>query len=114
MPFPQVVDVDVTGSVSQGEVQYYRYDFTQTGLTVRLSISNGYILCYISDTNQNPNSRQGYDWIVTATSYSDIFIDPLLLGREAGDFLYVAIEGGQPGSNSFSLNATNGDRRGSV
>ena len=112
VPSPVLVDVDVSGTVIQGELKYYRYGFSQNGLTIRLNVVSGYIICYASDTNQNPNSRQGYNWIVTVTGFSDVFIDPLLLGRPAGQYLYIGIEGGQSGSNSFVLNSTDGDRRG--
>jgi len=112
VPAQVTLDVGVNDTVSQGEVKYYRYLFSENGLTIRLDVGSGYVTCYASDTNQNPNSRQGYDWIVTVTGYSDVFIDPLLLGRQAGEYMYIAIEGGLPGSNSFLLNTTDGDRRG--
>ena len=108
------MDVDISSTVSQGELSYYQYLFSQNGLTIRLNITAGYIICYASDTNQNPNSRQGYTWIITVTSFSDVFIDPQLLGRPAGQYLYIGIEGGQSGSNSFLLNTTDGDRRGEL
>ena len=112
VPSLVAVDVDISATVSQGELSYYRYVFSQNGLTIRLNIGSGYVICYASDTNQNPNSRQGYSWIVTVTGFSDVYIDPLLLGRQAGEYLYIGIEGGQSGSNNFLLSTTDGDRRG--
>lgn len=114
VPSLVTVDMNVSATVSQGEVVYYRYLFSQNGITFSLYIATGYVICYVSDTNQNPNSRQGYNWIVNVTNFSDVFIDPQLLGRPAGQYLYIGIEGGQAGSNGFLLNGADGDRRGEV
>ena len=94
-----------------GERVYYRFNFPSTGLTIRLNVGVGYIVCYASDSNQNPNAVQGYDWRVETSGYIDTFIDPTLLGRPAGQYVYISLEGSQS-SNSFSVNSSSGDRRG--
>lgn len=100
-----------SNSVGMGERVYYRFDFLSTGITIRLDVGMGYIICYASDSNQNPNAVQGYDWKVESSGYIDTFIDPTLLGRPPGQYIYISLEGSQS-NNSFLVNFTDGDRRG--
>ena len=69
------------------------------------------MVCYASDRYRNPTSTQGYDWRVETDGYTDVYIDPELLNRDAGPYIYVAIEGLESDCD-FSLNSTEGDRRG--
>lgn len=106
-------DTTVTNSVEMGVRVYYRLLFASTGVTIRLDVGVGYIVCYASDTNPNPNAAQGYNWKVETSGYIDTYIDPALLGRPAGQYIYICLEGNQ-NSNTFSMNSTFGDRRGSM
>ena len=103
-------DVGVSDSLGAGERTYYEFVFDSDGVTLRLSVTTGTIVCYASDLNQNPNEEQGYVWKVTSNDYIDVFLDPATLTRTAGSTLYVALEGADT-SNNFSLNSTTGDRR---
>ena len=100
----------VSDSLGNGRRLYYEFVFDATGVTLRLNITTGTIVCYASDLVQNPNEEQGYVWKVTSSSYIDVFLDPSSLTRATGSSLYVALEGADT-SNTFSLNSTTGDRR---
>ena len=100
-----------TGTLVQGERLFYRFDFPPNGLTIQLTAAYGSVVCYASDRLNNPTETQGYDWKVETDDYVDTFIDPILLGRSHGQYIYIAIEG-LGSSNNFSLNSTEGDHRG--
>lgn len=104
-------DSGVSDSLGAGERTYYEIDFASNGVTLRLAVTLGTLICYASDVTQNPNEEHGYVWRVTATDYIDVFLDPDSLPRTAGASLYVGLEG-VDGVNNFSLNSTTGDRRG--
>lgn len=104
------LDVNVSSSLTNGQILYYQYGFSSSGLTIRLTISSGYVICYASDLIQNPNDDQGYVWRVTSSGFIDTFLDPSSLNRPAGTTLYVALEG-SASSSSFTLGVTSGDRR---
>ena len=95
----------------QGERLFFRLLFPSDGLTIQLTATSGRVVCYASDRIRNPTGTQGYDWRVETDGYTDVFIDPILLDRDPGQYIYVAIEGLQT-NNNFSLNSTQGDRRG--
>ena len=59
---------------------------------------------------QNPNEEQGYEWKVVTNGTVEVYLDPNSLGREAGFYIYIGLEGGST-VNNFSLNSTAGDRR---
>ena len=101
------------GSLGSGELQYFRLQFPMNGLTIFLSVSTGSVICYASDEVQNPNGRQSYIWRVQSDGYSDLFIDPLLLGRAPGTYMYIGIEGIN-NTNTFIVNNTAGDKRGTI
>ena len=100
-----------SGSVAASVLEYFQFPFPDNGLTVILNISLGSVICYASDQVQNPNERQTYIWLVQTNSYADLFIDPLLLGRAAGDSIFIGIEG-VGSANNFMINNTAGDKRG--
>ena len=87
---------------------FYNYGFPAGGLTIRLNISIGSIVCYASDIIESPNEVRGYDWKVEANGYIDVFLDPTSLGRPAGSVVYIALNGVQA-TNSFNLGSTAGD-----
>lgn len=100
-----------TGSVDQGERLFYKCPFPVVGLTVGLTVTSGRVVCYISDRYRNPTSMQGYDWRIESDGYKDVYIDPELLNRDPGQNVYIAVEGLESNCD-FSLNTTEGDRRG--
>ena len=93
--------------ISRGQFRFYIFPFLSGGVTIRVEAFSGGVWCYASDTNRNPNSGD-YIWRLYISEYNDSFIDPASLGRAAGTFLFVAIEGTDL-SNDFSLNSTMGD-----
>ena len=101
-----------TGSVVQGERLFFQLTFPSNGLTIRLSAFSGRVVCFASDRLTNPTGTQGYDWRVETDDYTDVFIDPILLNRNPGEYIYLSIEG-LLATNNFSLNSTQGDHRGS-
>lgn len=110
MPDNLSLDNVIMSSVSIGDLQYFRLPFPTTGITLTLSVSNGGVICYASDIVQNPNLYQGYEWRVETNGSVEVFIDPNLLNRDPGTYIYIGIEGNSS-SNQFSLNSTSGDRR---
>ena len=104
------LDNVIMSSVSIGDLQYFRLPFPTAGVTLTLSVSNGGVICYASDIVENPNMNQGYEWRVETNGSVEVFIDPNLLNRDPGTYVYIGIEGSS-NSNQFSLNSTSGDRR---
>ena len=97
----------VYDSIGGGDSRYYIFPFLSGGVTVRVEVFRGGVWCYASDTNRNPSSVD-YVWRLYITEYNDSFIDSTSLGRPAGAFLFIALEGTSTG-NDFSLNSTTGD-----
>ena len=100
-----------TGTVDQGRRLFFRFAFPSNGLTIRLSALSGRVVCFASDRLTNPTGTQGYDWRIETDDYTDVFIDPILLNRDPGEYIYISIEGLHV-TNTFSLNTTLGDHRG--
>ena len=113
IPVPLTLSSDsgVSDTLGAGERTYYEIDFVSNGVTIRLFVTRGTIICYASDLIQNPNDEQGYVWRVTAAGYIDVFLDPDSLSRTAGSSLYIGLEGVDM-INNYTLNSTTGDRRG--
>ena len=97
--------------MDQGKRLFFRLVFPSNGLTIQLSAICGRVVCYASDRLTNPTGTQGYEWRVETDDYKDVFIDPILLNRDPGQYIYISVEGIHA-SNNFSLNSTAGDHRG--
>ena len=97
----------VSDSIGGGQFRFYIFPFLSEGVTIRVEVFNGGVWCYASDTNRNPNSGD-YRWRLFISEYNDSFIDPATLGRAAGTFLFVAVEGTQL-TNDYTLNSTRDD-----
>ena len=97
----------LSDSIGIGQFRYYIFPFLTGGVTVRVEVFRGGVWCYASDTNRNPNGRD-YTWRLFISEYNDSYIDPTSLGRAAGAFLFIAIEG-MDINNDFTLNSTTGD-----
>lgn len=111
-PTSLTIGIVGTGSVDQGERLFYKCPFPVVGLTIGLTVTSGRVVCYISHRYRNPTSTQGYDWRIESDGYKDVYIDPELLNRDPGQNVYIAVEGLESNCD-FSLNTTEGDRRGS-
>ena len=104
------VNEEILGSIQSNELTYFKLEFPSDGITFSLTVNVGSITCYASDTEQNPNEEQGYEWKVETNSYIEVFLDPNSLDKESGMYIYIGLEGGSS-VNNFSLNSTSGDRR---
>ena len=55
---------------------------------------------YATDQSQSVSEVEGnYDWTLTTNWYKDIFIDPALMNRSAGNSLYITLLGNASYSN---------------
>ena len=98
----------VLDTLIQGQFRYYEYSFPVTGLTVRLDVGLGRVVCYASDRIPNPSEDNGYDWKIEASGFVDTFLDPASLGRPAGVIVFIALQGVLD-ANNFTLNSTTGN-----
>ena len=98
------------GLPGNGEYVYFWIpSWTSSGVTVSITLSSGYLICYASDRYQTPSNLPGYaDWVITINSeYTETFIDPSSLGRPIGSFLSFAFLG-QQASNNFTIQVDSG------
>ena len=98
------------GQPGSGEYVYFWLpSWTSSGVTVSITLSSGYLICYASDRYQTPSSLPGYaDWVVTINNeYTETFIDPSSLGRPRGSFLSFAFLG-QQSVNNFTIQIDSG------
>ena len=110
VPFDTLIGSSTTSTLLHRELVYYRFSYPSTGVTLLLDISYGSVVCYASDTLQNPNSEHGYTARVEASYYNDSYIDPSIFQGAIGGYLYIGIEGSSNVSNNtFTLNSTAGD-----
>ena len=110
VPFVTSIGSPTSSSLLHRELVYYRFSYPSTGLTLVLDVGYGSVICYTSDTLQNPNSEHGYTALVEASYYNDSYIDPSIFQGAIGGYLYVGIEGSSSVSNNtFTLNSTTGD-----
>lgn len=103
--------MDVSNSLGSYQRLFYQLVFATNGITIRLTVTSGTIICYASDLTQNPTAEQGYVWTVTTSGYVDIFLDPSTLNRNAGSSLYIALEGSSASTNTYTFSSSTGDRR---
>ena len=102
--------MSVTSTLVYKEVVYYRFPFPTNGLTFVLEISVGSVICYASNSLQNPGRKYGYIWRVEADSYNDSYIDPSTIQGTVGAYIYIGIDGRSINSNNtFVLTTTGGD-----
>lgn len=98
------------GLPSVGQYVYFWISpWTSAGVTVSVTLSSGYVVCYASDRFQTPSNLPGYaDWTVTLTNeYTEVYIDPSTLGRPIGSFLSFAFLGRQS-NNNFTVQVDSG------
>lgn len=110
VPLYVTIGSAVTGTLGSGSTNNYQFDFPSNGITIILNVGTGTINCYASDRYIFPTSTN-YDWSISVSGYANVFIDPDLIGRTAGSYMYVALQGALS-SNTYTLNTTTGDRRG--
>lgn len=108
VPLDVALNTRIVGTANSGEVKYYNFPFHSSGITFRVDVDQGSVVAYASDVTEAPNTQRGNVWQIQTTSYDDLFLDPLPLGRAAGSTVHVAVEG-MHSSNSFVIGAVAGN-----
>jgi len=108
IPLDVALNTRIVGTANSGEVKYYNFPFHSSGITFRVDVDQGSVVAYASDVTEAPNTQRGNVWQIQTTSYDDLFLDPLPLGRAAGSTVHVAVEG-MHSSNSFVIGAVAGN-----
>ena len=80
-------------TISNGVIKFYSLPFSAGGLTFNLTVSSGYISCYISDRFRNPNQYM-FDQFIIVRDYYEVYLDPQTLSGTQGRYLYVSFLGG--------------------
>ena len=98
-----------SASISLGDYTYYRTSsWTSSGATFSMSVSSGTVVLYASDLTQSPSSGS-YVWTVQTSGYTEIFLNPLTLGRTPGSTVYVTLKGQATTSNSYIFQVNSGN-----
>lgn len=97
----------VGDTIANGIIKFYSFPFPTNGITLSLTVPSGYVNCYASDRYRNPNQYE-YDWFVDVRNYWEIFLDPQVLMRPVGSFLYVSFLGVNP-ANVYQVNSSSGN-----
>ena len=96
--------IQSNGSVEEDEQSRVTHPIGGDGITIQLCVVQGRIICYIA--LQMPPSEAFYDWrIVSGVGCITAYLDPRDIGvmAEDNDTLFVTIEGGDVGENTFSI-----------
>lgn len=97
-----------SASISLDDYSYYQTSsWTSSGATFSISVSSGTVMLYASDLNQSPSSAS-YVWTVQTSGYTEIFLNPLTLGRTPGSTVYVTLKGLATTTNSYILQVNSG------
>ena len=94
-----VPTIIVHGSLYSGWVAFGDFDYllihswSSSGVTLSLFLTNGSVVLYASDRIQSPSTVGGYDWRIQSSDYTETFLDPSTLGRQAGDSVSIALQG---------------------
>lgn len=108
VPLDVALNTRIVGTANSGEVKYYNFPFHSSGITFRVDVEQGSVVAYASDVTEAPSTLRGNVWQIQTTSYDDLFLDPLPLGRAAESTVHVAVEG-MHSSNSFVIGAVAGN-----
>lgn len=99
-----------SGQINFGDFYYFLISsWTSSGVTLSLFLSRGSVVLYASDINQSPSTVGGYVWRVSSSDYSEIFLNPSSLGRQAGDFVGIALQGNTLPNSGFIIQADSGN-----
>ena len=80
-------------TISIGVIKFYSLPFPAGGLTLNLTVSSGYISCYVSDRFRNPNQYM-FDRFIIVGDYYEVYLDPQTLSGTQGRYVYVSFLGG--------------------
>ena len=127
----KVVGGASSGSLNKGGTVRLNFPLPVEGITIRLCVSQGYLVLYASVSSTTPNSAVNDFMLEIGTGCSDIYIDPRGIGNgndnsnnalgrrkrqvfnstaseSANLTLYISIEGVEE-RNTFILQTTTGD-----
>ena len=93
-------------TLEQNQTAFFQYTLPEEGLTLRLEVETGLIVCFASNRIENPNEAL-YDFRVETSRISDVYIS-LDNSQENSSTIYISCEG-RSGINNFTLNTTSGD-----
>ena len=91
-------------TLESGQLVFYVFHFSSEGVTIRLTVELGSLICYASTTVPNPDESH-YDWIIETDSYADAF---LYWNATVTETLFVSIQGLND-SNSCEASVVTGD-----
>lgn len=75
-----------------------------------LDVLNGSVICYASDSIQNPNNQNRFAFRVEASNYNDTYIGPSMAQGALNGYIFIGVEGRSNASNNaFRLNSSAGD-----
>ena len=93
-------------TLEQNQTAFFQYTLPEEGLTLKLVVETGLIVCFASNRIEIPNEAF-YDFRVETSSSADVYINLDNL-QDNSSTIYISIEG-QSGINNFTLNTTSGD-----
>ena len=94
-------------TLEQNQTAFFQYTLPEEGLTLRLEVETGLIVCFVSNRIENPNEAL-YDFRVETSRISDVYISLDNLQENSSTTIYISCEG-RSGINNFTLNTTSGD-----
>ena len=112
IPVPTIVGYGAlySGTVNYGDFTYYLISsWTSSGVTLSLFQTSGSVILFASDTTQSPSTLGGYVWRLQSSGYSETFLNPATLGRQAGDYVAFALQGNSRPTSSFVIQADSGN-----
>ena len=99
-----------TGVINHGDFYYLLItSWTSSGVTLSLFLTRGSVVLYASDTIQSPSTLGGYVWRIQSSDYAEIFLNPSTLGRRAGDYVAIALQGNAQPNCQFVIQADSGN-----
>lgn len=99
-----------SGTINYGDFTYFLISsWTSSGVTLSLFLTSGSVVLFASDITQSPSTLGGYVWRLQSSSYSELFLNPSTLGRQAGDYVAIALQGNSRPTSSFVIQVDSGN-----
>lgn len=99
-----------SGQINFGDFYYLLISsWTSSGVTLSLFLTSGSVVLYASDITQSPSTLGGYVWRLQSSDYTEIYLNPSTLGRQAGDYVAIAVQGNTSPNCGFILQADSGN-----
>lgn len=112
MPVPTIIGYGAlySGSITYGDFTYFLVpSWASSGVTLSLFLTNGSVVLFASDTTQSPSTLGGYVWRVQSSNYSEEFLNPSTLGRQAGSYVAIALQGNLRPTSHFIIQVDSGN-----